>query len=148
MVTADATDLPLDKIFLLYQCPIYYFLVFQSMVVVGQTIPSIRPTRRTQNLGPKYTAMVVGMILNNAHALSAGNFIYARIIMHKPYFSGPALLSCSKFLTYQLLGSQLWIELASQKSRSPETRIEVPAKSRHNSRINRASYSTFSSSKA
>ena len=89
MVTADATDLPLDKIFLLYQCPTYYFLVSQSMVVIGQTIPSVRPTRRTRNLGPKHTAMIGGIILNNAHTLSAGNFIYARIIMHKPHYYIP-----------------------------------------------------------
>ena len=38
-------------------------------------------------------------------------------------FSGPALLSCSKILTYQLLGSRLWTALPLEKSRS-----------RHNSR--------------
>ena len=36
-------------------------------------------------------------------------------------FSGPALLSCSKILTYQLLGSQLWTALPLEKSRSPAT---------------------------
>ena len=46
MVAADATDLPIDKTFLLYQCPTYYFLVSQSMVVIGQMIPSVRLTRR------------------------------------------------------------------------------------------------------
>ena len=48
-------------------------------------------------------------------------------------FSGPALLSCSKMLTYQVLGSQLWTALPLEKSRSPETGIEV-SKSRHSSR--------------
>ena len=36
-------------------------------------------------------------------------------------FSGPALLSCSEILTYQLLGSQLWIALPLKNSRSPAT---------------------------
>ena len=36
-------------------------------------------------------------------------------------FYGPALLSCSKILTYQLLGSQLWTALPLEKSRSPAT---------------------------
>ena len=48
-------------------------------------------------------------------------------------FSGPALLSCSKILTYQLLGSQLWTALPLEKSRSPATANKV-SKSRHNSR--------------
>ena len=48
-------------------------------------------------------------------------------------FSGPALLSCSKILTYQVLGSQLWTFLPSEKSRSPATANKV-SKSRHNSR--------------
>ena len=48
-------------------------------------------------------------------------------------FSGPALLSCSKILTYQVLGSQLWTALPSEKSRSPATANKV-SKSRHNSR--------------
>ena len=48
-------------------------------------------------------------------------------------FSGPALLSCSKILTYQVLGSQLWTALPSEKSRSPATANTV-SKSRHNSR--------------
>ena len=48
-------------------------------------------------------------------------------------FSGPALLSCSKFLTYQLLGSQLWTVLPLEKSRSPAT-VNKVGKSRHNSR--------------
>ena len=50
-------------------------------------------------------------------------------------FSGPALLSCSKILTYlQVLGSQLWTALPSEKSRSPATANKV-SKSRHNSRM-------------
>ena len=48
-------------------------------------------------------------------------------------FPGPALLSCSKILTYQLLGSQLWTALPLEKSRSPATANKV-SKSRHNSR--------------
>ena len=48
-------------------------------------------------------------------------------------FSGPALLSCSKILTYQLLGSQLWTALPLEKSRSPAT-VNKVSKSRHNSR--------------
>ena len=36
-------------------------------------------------------------------------------------FSGPALLSCSEILTYQLLGSQLWIALPLKNSRSLAT---------------------------
>ena len=48
-------------------------------------------------------------------------------------FSGPALLSCSKILTYQLLGSQLWTALPLDKSRSPAT-VNKVSKSRHNSR--------------
>ena len=48
-------------------------------------------------------------------------------------FSGPALLSCSKILTYQLLGSQMWTALPLEKSRSPAT-VNKVSKSRHNSR--------------
>ena len=48
-------------------------------------------------------------------------------------FSGPALLSCSKILTYQLLGSQLWTALPLEKSRSPAT-VNKVSKPRHNSR--------------
>ena len=47
--------------------------------------------------------------------------------------SGPALLSCCKILTYQVLGSQLWPALPSEKSRSPATANKVN-QSRHNSR--------------
>ena len=52
-------------------------------------------------------------------------------------FSGPALLSCSKILTYQLLGSQLWTALPLEKSRSPASSpatVNKVSKSRHNSR--------------
>ena len=48
-------------------------------------------------------------------------------------FSGPALLSCSKILTYQLLGSQLWTALPLEKSRLPAT-VNHVSKPRHNSR--------------
>ena len=48
-------------------------------------------------------------------------------------FSRPALLSCSKIRTYQLLGSQLWTVLPLEKSRSPAT-VNKVGKSRHNSR--------------
>ena len=48
-------------------------------------------------------------------------------------FSGPALLSCSKILTYQLLGSQRWTAWPLEKSRSPAT-VNKVSKPRHNSR--------------
>ena len=48
-------------------------------------------------------------------------------------FSGPALISCSNILIYQVLGRQLWTALPSEKSRSPATANKV-SKSRHNSR--------------
>ena len=47
--------------------------------------------------------------------------------------SGPALLSCSKILTYQLPCSQLWTVLPLEKSRSPAT-VNKVSKPRHNSR--------------
>ena len=62
MVTTDATDLPLDE----------------SMVVIGQTISSVRPKRRTQNLAQKHSDNW-GMILNNAHVPSAGNIIMREV---------------------------------------------------------------------
>ena len=65
----------LDGIFLLYQCPTFYFLVSQSKAAIGQTIPTVTPTRRTRNLARKRTAMIGEMILNNAHVPSTGNFI-------------------------------------------------------------------------
>ena len=48
-------------------------------------------------------------------------------------FTGPALLSCSTILTYQLLGSQVWTALPLEKSRSPAT-VNKLSKPRHNSR--------------
>ena len=48
-------------------------------------------------------------------------------------FSGPALLSCTKILTYQLLGSQVWTALPLEKSRSPTT-VNKVSKPRDNSR--------------
>ena len=48
-------------------------------------------------------------------------------------FSGPALLSCSKSITYQLPCSQLWTALPLEKSRSPAT-VNKVNKPRHNSR--------------
>ena len=48
-------------------------------------------------------------------------------------FSGPALLSCSNILTYQLPGSQLWTASPLEKSRLPAT-VNKVSKPRHNSR--------------
>ena len=46
-----------------------------------------------------------------------------------------ALLSCSEILTYQLLGSQLYIFMSTEKSRLPAIAIDREvSKSRHNSR--------------
>ena len=47
--------------------------------------------------------------------------------------SRPALLSCSKILTYQLLGSQLWTALPLEKPRLPAT-VNKVSKPCHNSR--------------
>ena len=55
-----------------------------------------------------------------------------RILNKSEIASGPALLSCSKILTYQLLGSQLWTALPLEKSRSPAT-VNKVIKSRHSS---------------
>ena len=49
-------------------------------------------------------------------------------------FSGPVLLSCSKIITYQLLGSKLWIALPLEKSRSPAT-VNKVSKSRHTKEV-------------
>ena len=56
----------------------------------------------------------------NAHAriLNTGE-IASITCLHN--FSGPALLSCSEILTYQFVGSQLWIALPLKNSRSPAT---------------------------
>ena len=67
---------PLDGIFLLYQCPTFYFLVSQSKAAIGQTIPTVTPTRRTRNLARKHTAMIGEIILNNAPDPPAENSIY------------------------------------------------------------------------
>ena len=84
MVTADATDLPLKNYLSLL---VFHLLLscFPSMVVIGQTVPSVKLTRRTWHLARKYTAMNGEMIVNNGHVPSDGNFIHARIIMHEPY---------------------------------------------------------------
>ena len=45
------------------------------------------------------------------------------------------LLFCSEILTYQLLGSQLWVVLSTENSRSPATAIDCEvSKLRHNSK--------------
>ena len=72
-----------------------------------------------------------GRVYNVHYTAHAYHEIASIACLHD--FSGPALLSCSKILTYQLLGSQLWTALPLEKSRSPAT-VNKVSKSRHNSR--------------
>ena len=64
-----------------------------------------------------------------AHAYRCTSEIASIACLHD--FSGPALLPCSKILTYQLLGSQLWTALPLEKSRSSAT-VNKVSNSRHN----------------
>ena len=65
------------EIFFLFSDPPKDVLVSQRKVVVGQTILSVKPMRRTRNLAYNYTAMIGEMILNNALVPQAECFIYS-----------------------------------------------------------------------
>ena len=71
----------------------------------------------------------VSTVSSTAHAYHERDSFHSLLTQ----FSGPALVSCSKILTYQLLGSQLWTALPLEKSRSPAT-VNKVSKPRHNSR--------------
>ena len=80
---------------------------------------------RTQSV---LTTIQLGVSIQHTHTTSE---IASIACLHN--FSGPALLSCSKSITYQLPGSQLWTALPLEKSRSPAT-VNKETKPSHNSR--------------
>ena len=69
------------KIFFFFSDPPKDVLVSPRKAVVGQTILSVKPMRRTRNLAynytAEYTAMIGEMILNNALVPQAECFIYS-----------------------------------------------------------------------
>ena len=90
-------------------CSYYTFLYSNHKAICNQ----LKPISADHNpTGRVYNVQYCPCILNTSEIASIA-------CLHN--FSGPALLSCSEILTYQVLGSQLWIALPLKNSRSPAT---------------------------